>query len=119
MLRSPSRDGVVMRKAKPDSFVRGVALRDIAALKRRVQALERAVWPDVATSSRRKTTKPRPAVVDEPGARRAAIEAFNQELLKECLRKHPEILAAQRAERTRLNKYLRERGFTPEPEIDE
>ena len=105
-----------MQRGKSESLVRGALTRDVAALKRRVHALEKAVWP--ASPAATAGTSPRRHIieVDEATARRAAIEAFHQADRDEWLRKNPEIIERRRAERERLNAYLRERGFAPEPE---
>jgi hypothetical protein len=107
-----------MPKPKSELLVRGALLRDVAALKRRVQALEKAVWPTTPASPRRKPPRPRPIEIDET-AKRAAIEAFYKADRDAWLRKNPRILEGLRAERARLNTYLRERGFKPEPDVDE
>lgn len=106
-----------MRRPKSDLLVRGVLLRDVAALKRRVQALEKAVWPSTPVPARRKPA-PGGVAVDGKSARRAAIEAFYRADRDEWLREHPRILEQRRAERERLNKYLQDRGFDPEPDVD-
>jgi hypothetical protein len=56
----------------------GTLLRDIAALKRRVQSLEKAVWPTTPASRAPKPAKRRLIEVDESTARRMAIEAFHK-----------------------------------------
>ena len=105
-----------MRKTKSDPLVRGTLLRDVAALKRRVQSLEKAVWPTARPSRSPKPAKRRLIEVDETTARRMAIDAFHQADRDEWLRKNPDILERRRTERDRLNAYLREGGFEPEPQ---
>jgi hypothetical protein len=107
-----------MAKRKSELLVRGVLLRDVAALKRRVQALEKALWPSETSRTPTRPGRRRAAVVDKEAARRAAIEAFDRANRLERLRKHPRLLARERAERARLNAYLRARGFEPEPDLE-
>ena len=107
---------VSMVKSKPQSLVHGVLLRDVAALKRRVQAVERALWPSAGAPRRRTPAKRRLIEVDEGTARQAAIKAFHREEHEEWVRKNPHVLEGRRAARARLNMYLRDRGFEPEPE---
>ena len=99
------------------SFPR-VRARDIARLKRRVQALEKAVWP--TGQAREVLVQPKCQVisVDEKTARRAAIEAFEKEERSEWLRQFPYLLEARRKRLEKLNRYLRERGLDPEPDAD-
>jgi len=108
-----------MPKPKSGLLVRGALQRDVAALKRRVQALEKAVWPTNPASLRGKAPTRRLIEMDETAARRAAIEAFYKADRDAWLRKNPRILEGLRAERARLNKYLRDRGLEPEPDVDE
>ena len=105
-----------MAKSKSQSLVHGVLLRDVAALKRRVQAIEKALWPSAGAAAPRRTAKRRVIEVDEATARHAAIQAFHKEEHEEWLRENPHVLEGRRAARARLNTYLRERGFEPEPE---
>jgi hypothetical protein len=105
-----------VRKTKPDLLIRGTLLRDVAALKRRVQSLEKAVWPTSRPSRSPKLAKRRLIEVDETTARRLAIEAFHKADRDEWLRKNPDILERRRTELDRLNAYLREGGFEPEPQ---
>jgi hypothetical protein len=112
----PSSSEVIVRRGKSESLVRGALTRDVAALRRRVQALEKAVWPTARAATTVTSPKRRIIEVDETTARRAAIEAFHQADRDEWLRKNPEIMERRRLERERLNAYLRERGFASEPE---
>ena len=104
-----------MAKRKPELLVRGVLLRDVAALKRRVQALEKAVWPSTTLHTRRNARAARVIAVDAATARRAAIEAFYKGGRDEWLRGDSR-RGKQHSDRERLNQYLRELGFAPEPE---
>jgi hypothetical protein len=68
---------------------------------------------------RLKTTKKRVIEVDEATARRVLIEAFHRAERDQWLQENPNVLERRRKDRERLNMYLLERGFAPEPEVDE
>jgi hypothetical protein len=114
MLTSASE--VAVPRTKSDLLVRGVLLRDVAALKRRVQALEKALWPSTRPASTTNSPRRHVIEVDAAQARRSAIDAFYKIDDEDWLRNNPQMLERRRERLQRLNAYLRERGFESEPE---
>ena len=111
-------EGMTRKAASAVETARGQR-EELSALKSRVQRLERAIQTD-----RPRTAKVNRAKVgrhwdsDTRAARSAAISAYYDLQHREWLQKNPQVVERMQETRDKLNKYLRKKGFEPEPEIE-